>query len=174
MISQIPILCKVIIEILVLVLYVMIFNNLYKITIDTFYDTMKEEYANDYYSLLNIFNYILLFFIGSFFLIMNASGNNYIHMIFEFLVFSIILYYGRKSLKLMDHFIFLLFRLNELKEKEYFTMVGSIEYQGKNIVFNHIFANITFVGTENFYKNDATKEMIRYIEWEKNGEKVLK
>lgn len=148
--SELPMMLKLLIEILFSCLYIFLFNKIYNHFVENIYHTMKEESASDYYSLLNMGNYIVLFFIGTIFILLNTNTKHYLFVFIEFFLFSIIVYYGKSSLKLMDHFIFLLFRPNHLSQKEYLSPLGSIEYfetvdkSKKEYMFTHIFSNLNF------------------------------
>ena len=75
--ANLPLFLIPILEILIAIIYFFIFNTFYKIIIQNIYETMQESIASDYYSLLNITNYILLFIIGVFFILLNNQINSY-------------------------------------------------------------------------------------------------
>lgn len=157
--ANLPLFLKPILEILIAIIYFFIFNTFYKIIIQNIYETMQESIASDYYSLLNITNYILLFIIGVFFILLNNQINSYFFIALEFLIFILLIIYGKSSLSLMDRFIFLLFRPENLDKLDYYSFVGSIEYKldiqnnnskknmkkRYNFTFKHLFANIEFI-----------------------------
>ena len=132
----IPNILKPLIEIGISAIYLCIFNLLYRYFINTIYTSIKEEEASDNYSLLKILNYIGLFIVGSSFFI-----------IIEFFIFFLDIYYSIASLKLMDRFIYMLFRPDKLGDKEFINFVGSIENENKEKrwTFSHIYANIILI-----------------------------
>jgi len=132
----IPNILKPLIEIGISAIYLCIFNLLYRYFINTIYTSIKEEEASDNYSLLKILNYIGLFIVGSSFFI-----------IIEFFIFFLDIYYSIASLKLMDRFIYMLFRPDKLGDKEFINFVGSIENENKEKrwTFSHIYANINLI-----------------------------
>lgn len=143
----IPNILKPLIEIGISAIYLCIFNLLYRYFINTIYTSIKEEEASDNYSLLKILNYIGLFIVGSSFIIMNTTTQNYFFIIIEFFIFFLDIYYSIASLKLMDRFIYMLFRPDKLGDKEFINFVGSIENENKEKrwTFSHIYANINLI-----------------------------
>lgn len=160
MFSQIPIFLKPFIEIFLGFLYLCIFNKLYKNFINNIFYTMKESEASDQYSLLKMINYLLLFLIGAIFLLLNVTNNSYILLFVEIIIFFLLFFYSRDSLKLMDSFIYLLFRPKELKESECLYFVGSIERTLKKVTFTHIFANINIDIDINIENQDSNNNKI--------------
>ena len=78
---------------------------------------------------------------------MNTTTQNYFFIIIEFLIFFLDIYYSIASLKLMDRFIYMLFRPDKLGDKEFINFVGSIENENKEKrwTFSHIYANINLI-----------------------------
>lgn len=163
----IPNILKPFLEIGISFIYIFLFNKIYVFLMKNIYITMKEEIASDYYTLINLINYILLFFIGGFFLLINCNSNHYIYIILEFLIFFIDIFYSKASLNLMNHFIFILFRDEILKEKEYISFIGSIEYYTKSYndyselhyKFLHIFTDLSIDYVRRIDKSDKFLNM---------------
>lgn len=155
MFSSIPMIVKLLMEFGIAFIYFFIFNKCYHIIINDIYKTMVEVHASDSYTLLKYASYIVFFFVCMIFILMNTSTTNRFFVLLEFVILICLFIYIKSSLKLMDTFIYLLYRPRFLKEEEYTSMVGELDLTGSGFdklsdtevqpyfiwTFKHFFSN---------------------------------
>lgn len=135
-------LVKVFIEIGVSLLYIFLFNIGYKIVIKDIHRIMSEINASDSYMIFKYISYMFVVFVGLLFILLNTNNTSKIFVILEFVIFFILFFYVKSSLKLMDHFVSYLYRPKLLEDKEFSCLVGELSEDKSNWTFQHFFANI--------------------------------